>query len=255
MECKIQESLLIIKNRVVRMDINDEEYEKDNPFGLDSESDFHTTRRNTTISLISENFKNREKLNILDVGCGKGNITKFIGQHFTNSKIDAIDISERAIELAIIDEAKIKFIHADAIDFKGFGYLYDVIVLNNIYEHVENPAGILVNLKQILTDDGVFIISTPNRYSVKNIIKKLFGLRITIPRYHITEYSMGQITDHHKYAGLTVKKFVLPKFRREKIRFSDFIIYRIIQPIFDTYLKIIRSQTRLGSLLFIVSSK
>lgn len=237
------------------MSINDEEYELENPFGLETESDFHATRRNVTIALIKKHTRDKEAIKILDAGCGKGNITKIIKQHIPSATIDAIDISEKAIELAEKEVSAIKFIQADAMTFNGFGYLYDVIVLNNIYEHVENPTGILINLKQLLTDDGVFIISTPNRYFIKNVLRKLFGLRIAIPKYHITEYSIGQLYDHHKYAGLIIKKVVLPKFKRERFRLSDFVIFKLAQPMLDTYLKLLKSRTRLGSLLFIISKK
>jgi hypothetical protein len=149
----------------------------------------------------------------------------------------------------------INFIKSDALTFKGFGYLYDIIVLNNIYEHVENPVGMLINLKELLTSDGFFIISTPNRYYIKNILRKLFGLSIVIPKYHITEYSIGQIYDHHLYAGLNIKNVVVPEFKRERFRLTDFAIFKMIRPILDTYLKLLKSRTRLGSLLFIISGK
>jgi SAM-dependent methyltransferase len=237
------------------MNLKKDEYENDNPFGLDKASDFHLTRRNITISLISEFTKNKDAIRILDVGCGKGNITKSIGHHFPKASIDAIDISDKAIELSLREKSKIRFIQADAINFKGFGYLYDIIVLNNIYEHIENPVGILINLKQHLAVDGVLIISTPNRYYIKNVIRKLFGLKINIPKYHITEYSIGQIYDHHLYADLVVKKLVVPKFKKEQFRLKDFVILNILKPLFNSYLRLIKSQTRLDSLLFFVSGK
>jgi len=237
------------------MNLNKEEYEIANPFGLETDSDFHATRRNVTISLIKENLKKNETAKILDVGCGVGKITRLMKHSNPYAVIDAIDISEKAIEYAKKEKMGINFIRADAIAFNGFGYLYDVIVLNNIYEHVENPTGILINLKQLLADDGIFIISTPNRYSIKNVLRKLFGLKVVIPKYHVTEYSIGQIYDHHIYAGLLIEKIVLPEFKRERFRLKDFVIFKIVQPMLDNYLKLLRSSTRLGSLLFVISKK
>jgi len=236
------------------MNSNDE-YELDNPYGLETDSDFHKTRKDTTISLVKKYSNQTEHFRILDVGCGTGSITKLVKKSNPKAEIDAIDISDKAIEIAKKDDFGINYLTADAILYKGFGFRYDIILLNNIYEHVENPTGILINLKQLLSDDGIFIISTPNRYFIRNVIRKLFGLAIVIPKYHITEYSIGQIYDHHLYAGLKVKNVILPVFKREQFRLKDFVVFKILLPIGDNYLKFLKSRTRLGSLLFIISSK
>lgn len=230
------------------------EYDNDNPFGLETESDFHKVRINTTIALINA-IITKTNCKILDVGCGRGIITKHIKELLPYAQIDGIDISEKAIQHAMKENNNIHYVKEDAITFKGFGYKYDVILLNNIYEHIENPCELLKNLKNILENDGYFIISTPNRYHIRNVIRKLFGLQIVIPKYHITEYSIGQIHDHHIYSGLKILKIFLPQYTREKFRLFDYLIFQIFQPIIDRYLQLVKSRTRMGSLLFIVSKK
>lgn len=232
-----------------------DEYLKDNAYGLEGESDFHATRALTTISIIQDYANNKSLERILDVGCGIGIITKMLAKSFPTAKIDAIDISEEAIKKANLESQGIDFTHADGMVYKGKNELYDVILLNNIYEHIENPTGMLMNLKKLLTDTGIIVISTPNRYFIRNVIRKLLGLNIAIPRYHITEYSIGQMYDHHKYVGLKINIIKTPGFKREKFRFIDFVLYKIIKPIVDLYLLMVRSRNKMGSLLFIVSSK
>ena len=235
------------------MDSNIEEYNSSNPFGLETDSDFHATRRNTTLSIIRDHILSNKSPRILDVGCGKGLITSLIGQHHQNAVIDAIDISSKAIDHAKTLSSAINYAVNDAIVFNGYGNKYDIIVMNNIYEHIENPAGVLINLKRFLAHDGIFIISTPNRYNTRNVLKKLFGLRISIPKYHITEYSIGQLYDHHVYAGLKIKQIIIPKFKREKFKLSVFVIFKIIEPILNIYFSLLKSKTRTGSLLFVIS--
>jgi 2-polyprenyl-3-methyl-5-hydroxy-6-metoxy-1,4-benzoquinol methylase len=224
-------------------------------YGSESESGFNLARRNTTVSLLSEFVGMSDSLKILDVGCGRGIITRSIHSSFQNALIDAIDNSENELINAKNRSMGINYILADALTFSGSGYLYDAILLNNIYEHVENPVGMLRNLKKLLQDEGVFIISTPNRYHIRNIVKKILGRRICIPYFHVTEYSIGQIRDHHIYAGLTIKKIITPKFRRERFRLSNLILFQIIGPVLDFYMRMIRSQTRFSPLLFVVSRK
>ena len=231
----------------------EEEYDSENPFGLETESNFHLTRRLVTLSLLHKYVADSAENRILDVGCGKGHITKFIRQQYTNAVMDAWDISEKAIRNASAEIEGVNFLVADATIFLPSGVQYDAIVLNNIYEHVENPLLLLNNLKKLLKRDGIIIISTPNRYHIKNIFRSVLGLSISVPAYHVTEYSIGQIYDHHAYCGLTVKEIVAPVFKYEKFKLINVILIQVLQPLFDAYLNIRRSRNKLGSLLFIIS--
>jgi len=229
------------------------EYEEDNPFGLETESDFHNTRKQQTLRILKAYINDFEDIYILDVGCGKGNITKFIREEYKNIKIDALDISEKAIKTAKGNIQGVNFIISDIYKYSPVNIKYDAIILNNIFEHVENPSCMLVNIKKVLAEDGIILISTPNRYYLKNLIRKFIGLNIPIPKYHITEYSIGQMHDLHKYAGLKIIQIIFPKFKREEFKFLNFILENIFKPILDKYMSLINSSTRFGSLMFIIS--
>jgi len=231
----------------------EDEYNSENPFGLETESDFHLTRKEVTISLLNKFVANSEDSNILDVGCGKGQITKFIKQTYSNARIDALDISEIAIDFARNAIEGVNFRVADATNYSTEGIMYDAIILNNIYEHVENPLLLLNNLKLLLKKEGVIIISTPNRYHIKNIMRIVLGYNISVPAYHVTEYSIGQIYDHHAYCGLHISEVIAPKFKYEKLKLINVLLISIIQPLPDQYLKFRKSRNKLGSLLFIIS--
>jgi ubiquinone/menaquinone biosynthesis C-methylase UbiE len=230
-----------------------DEYDFKNPYGLETESDFHLSRKEATISLLQEFVVDNEKNGILDVGCGKGLITKILKNSFPNTKIDAIDISEKAINVATKEISGVNFIVADATEYSPKDKVYDAIILNNIYEHVENPVLLLMNLKPLLKKNGVFIISTPNRYHIKNIMRIILGYSIKVPNYHVTEYSIGQIYNHHAYCGLKVERIITPSFKYEKLKIINFVLIRLIQPIIDQYLRLRKSKNKLGSLLFVVS--
>jgi SAM-dependent methyltransferase len=235
------------------MSMSNEEYDLENPYGLETESNFHLTRKKVTISLIREFITDSEVNCILDVGCGKGQITKLLRQNFSYVKIDAIDISEKAIDYAIKAIPGVNFFVADATLYKPKDILYDAIILNNIYEHVENPLLLLNNLKLLLKKDGKIIISTPNRYHIKNIIRTLLGLSISVPKYHVTEYSIGQIYDHHAFCDLKIERIIARNYRYEKFRLINIVLIRLLQPLLDLYLRLRKSNNKLGSLLFIVS--
>ena len=232
-----------------------DEYATDDPYGLETISNFHVARINTTIYQVKRFLKNDRNERILDIGCGKGIITKLIKKELPNISIDAIDISKLAIKTAKREAPGINFIVADACKYKTKKNVYDLILLNNIYEHVDNPITLLKNAKKLLKNSGAIIISTPNRYHIKNVVKIMLGYNIIIPSYHVTEYSIGQIYDHHRCAGLFVYNLITPKFKYEKFSVIRFILIDIFQPLIDKFLIIRKSKNRLGSLLFIVSKK
>lgn len=49
---------------------------------------------------IINSYPKDQEINILEVGCGSGNISIALASNFTNSKIIAIDVSESAVELS-----------------------------------------------------------------------------------------------------------------------------------------------------------
>ncbi len=82
-------------------------------------------------------FKNKNlKLNILDIGTGSGCIAVSLAKEFKNASIIAIDISQKALEVA---EKNLKIhnchnqIKLKMIDFKSINFTFDLIVSNPPY--------------------------------------------------------------------------------------------------------------------------
>lgn len=50
------------------------------------------------------------------------------------------------------------------------GKSFDVVMCQEVIEHVENPWKIFRNAKELLKDDGVFVVSTPNILSLQSKI-------------------------------------------------------------------------------------
>lgn len=222
---------------------------------LVDESDFHTIRKNVTISLIKEFSKDKVHIRILDAGCGEGSITRAISVSFPGYTIDGIDLSVDALRIAEREGGLVKYAVADVMTFEGYGYQYDFIILNNIYEHVDDPKRMLNNLRTLITDDGILIISTPNGKNLKNLIKKFSRMKIIIPPYHVDEYSVNKIYLHHKIAGLRIRRIFTPHFRRQRFSVLNFIVIDLIAKAFDRFFRLTRLRIRFGTLLFIVSGK
>ena len=100
---------------------------------------------------------------VLDIACGVGYgslILKNAGARY----VDGVDISEAAILYAQTNsnDSNVNFT-IDSITSYRAEEKYDVIVCFETIEHVSSYREALVNLKQLLSDDGLLIASSPNR--------------------------------------------------------------------------------------------
>ncbi len=92
----------------------------------------------TSLSLAIP-FNTQEKIKVLDLGCGTGNVSKIIKERFPQSKITCIDLAEKMIEMA-----RTKLSHYDNIEYKignfsklHFSNDYDVIVSSLAIHHLK----------------------------------------------------------------------------------------------------------------------
>lgn len=89
--------------------------------------------------IISDNqiTKNTNSLTILDIGTGSGCIAICLAKNLSNAKVSAIDVSEKALEMAKknaeINEVNVNFILADVLKLSTLQEKYDVIVSNPPY--------------------------------------------------------------------------------------------------------------------------
>lgn len=76
-------------------------------------------------------------LKILDIGTGSGCIAISLAKNISNSKVSAIDFSEKALEIAKknaqLNSVTIDFIHKDILNTGKLPHKYDIIVSNPPY--------------------------------------------------------------------------------------------------------------------------
>ncbi len=111
---------------------------------------------------------------ILEVGCAKGNFGAVLKSD--NNEIWAIEPEE---EYANEANQKLDKVINASID-EALGQIpddyFDVIIMNDVLEHLLNPWDDLKNLKSKLKDGGVIVSSIPNVRYLKNLFK-LFVLK------------------------------------------------------------------------------
>ncbi len=113
-----------------------------------------------------ERFRTMSKnssLRILDVGCGSGYaVTRFLGK--TVDHVMGIDMYPPNIEYAKehFKHPSLHFLCMDAQTLSTAGEVFDVVVMADVLEHLEDPASILKIAVDLLAPDGRLLVTVPN---------------------------------------------------------------------------------------------
>lgn len=105
--------------------------------------------------------------NLLDVGCAYGIMLSLFPSKFHKY---GIDVSDYAIRVAKTRDPRARFTVCDAE--KAFSFpknFFDLIICNDVLEHLENPVALLKNVFRVLKAGGLFYLTTPNLNSFRKI--------------------------------------------------------------------------------------
>lgn len=123
---------------------------------------------NEVIAQILSYYDTTSALEILDLGCGEGNMLKIIENVFPNFRCtgaDYIDFTDRM-------STKATFVRQDFNqDFAT--YLlnrFDLVIVLEIIEHLENGRHLFRQVLRSLKKGGRALVSTPNVESIRSII-------------------------------------------------------------------------------------
>jgi SAM-dependent methyltransferase len=123
-----------------------------------------SVRAQLVLHILSSQFKINNS-RILDVGCGSGAIAQMLVRH--GAKVKAIDMTPRPI---ISKKKNISFECIMAENLDEAPETYDAVILLDVLEHLKNADIVLKKLHASLKKNGVVYVSTPNKYSLINIL-------------------------------------------------------------------------------------
>jgi len=149
---------------------------------------------NPNISLFEYIYKKINALGIdnpsvLDVGCGNGDLLKYLHSKNMKFQLNGVDYHENQSEEAI------NFICGDIFNLKSFDQ-YDVIINLAVVEHIWNVQSYSERLVELCKNDGLIITMTVNDksavYSVARVMH-LFGIKAPMERlyekHHFNHFS------------------------------------------------------------------
>jgi len=122
---------------------------------------------------------------VLDVGCGIGYGACFLAQH-AQQEFVAIDVSKEAITMGVCHyfHPNLSYVVMSAEYLALRSESFDVVISFEVIEHLQNYRNYLSEIHRVLTHDGIFIASTPNR----NWWDREIGVRRPSSPYHIKEF-------------------------------------------------------------------
>ena len=141
---------------------------------------------------------------VLDIGCGNGALTFDLAQKV--KRIVGIDLSTKNIKIA-----KEKY-SAPNIEYKTGNATedlptqkFDVIILSNVLEHIENRQEFLRKIKALALK---ILIRVPmfNRDWI-TLYKKELGIEWRLDKTHFIEYTLKSFQEELQKAGLKIQNY------------------------------------------------
>lgn len=140
---------------------------------------------------------------VLDVGCGNGNLTFDLSKKA--GKVVGVDLNEKYLtEAKKNNQAQnIEYILGDAVSY-NFNDKFDVAVLSNVLEHIENREEFLKKINSIAQKILIRVpLLTKDWLSV---YKKEMGVGYKLDKTHFIEYTKEQFAKEVEKAGLKIEK-------------------------------------------------
>lgn len=145
--------------------------------------------------------------NVLELGCGIGVMTKLLSNTVKEGYIEAVDLSDKSIELAKLKLKKknISFFVGDVVNYVPKKMNYDFITLFDVIEHIpiEKHFDLFKNLAKLSDDNTKIVINIPNPeyldYVTKNNPSSLQIIDQPIP--------LSMIVENTESNGLRIKNF------------------------------------------------
>lgn len=110
--------------------------------------------RNYIINEISENQNNSQRIKILDIGCGPGELIEELTDRFDHLDITGIDFSEGMLKVSMAKNPKVRHIKMDVDDLHKIKDKFNIIICTHSLPYYKDPAKVMRELNRLLEDDG-----------------------------------------------------------------------------------------------------
>jgi len=126
-------------------------------------------------NLLPKNFSKDKK--VIDVGGGFGRFLPILKEKYGD--VTVFDYSSKLLELAekrgVELGINLKTIKGDVNNISEiFNEKYDCIIMIRVSHHLDNLEQVLEQIKEILNEDGIFILEIANKIHFKSVVRNSF---------------------------------------------------------------------------------
>ena len=200
-----------IKNPKFRKSLSFDKKNLKERFKIMYDETFFTSPPGSSANVIFQAKKFLKGNTVLDLGCGSGRVSLYASKYAKHvTGIDyienAIKYSQKFSKLCNIKNVEFHVGDLDTLD----NTKYDVILMNEVLQHVDNPKNTMKKCNHLLKKGGFLIISMPSfnnfRGYVWMTLQTLFHLPMSLTDIHkISADDMQKIA---KNSGFKIEKMI-----------------------------------------------
>lgn len=139
-------------------------------------------------------FKKQGK--VLDFGSGTGTLARYLINK--GYDVECFDVDKGALEW-------IKTVQKIPIQRRYYNKKYDIIIMEQVIEHLKDPVSELKKIKKSLNEDGVILASIPNINSLQAKLFKEKWFHLDAPR-HLNHFYLDSFNRMLDSLGLKIMK-------------------------------------------------
>ena len=174
----------------------------ESPFNEEISIDGYKPRHVQIINQIKLEFNEPDKvIKVADIGAGYGHLAKLM------SKESSFDY--HGFEPGI---GRAEFCQRNGLNvgnqlFTISDDKYDVIIMDNVLEHVSNPIEIIDTIEKSLNNSGIFICIVPNVFDIRQLSNGWKDIHHWQPNCHINYFSYSDLKRISSKFNMTLKNF------------------------------------------------
>lgn len=158
--------------------------------------------RDHKIRFVLKYCRNKD---VLDIGCVQHDPENYKSKYWLHkairevaSSLVGLDLYEEGVEY--LNARGFNIIVADAQQFE-FGKKFDVIVAGDIIEHLEDFHGFLESCKTHMHKESRLLISTPNPWYWRHVVKVGMGIEVSNPEHTcwFCPRTLRQVLNRHNF--------------------------------------------------------
>lgn len=166
----------------------------------------------------------KENSQILEIGCGPGNVTKYIQNLRPDFIIDAIDFSSNMIQLAQLNNPKVNFKQMDCRTIKHLNKTYDAILIGFCLPYLSKSEceQLIVDASKLLRNEGVLYFSfIEGAYETSRYETSSDGKNSLFVYYHESNYLEEMLFANN----FKLKEILSINYQKSELKTETHLIY------------------------------